>query len=62
MVDDGGFRQLTHHQRQLDEVVAEAYGWTSAVARDPNASKAALLALNLAVASGERNYSGPGGG
>jgi hypothetical protein len=55
-VDEGAYRDLKELHVELDEAVAEAYGWPRAVAHDPDESNRRLLELNLAIARGEVEY------
>lgn len=55
-VDDGAYRDLKKLHSDLDEAVAEAYGWPKSVAHDPDEIVRRLLALNLEIAAGTREY------
>lgn len=58
LLDEGGFTDLVELQRNLDEAVARAYGWTSLPSEaDRNAR---LLELNRSIRAGEIDYEGPG--
>lgn len=41
---------------EIDEAVAEAYGWPKQVAHDPDESNRRLLELNRAIAAGEVHH------
>jgi len=41
---------------ELDEAVAEAYGWPRSIAHDPDETNRRLLELNRAIAAGEVDY------
>lgn len=56
-VDDGAWADLRDVHRELDEAVAEAYGWPRPVAHDPDGTNRRLLDLNREIAAGERPYS-----
>ena len=55
-VDDGAYTDLRDLHRELDEAVAEAYGWPRAVAHDADETNRRLLELNREIAAGEREY------
>ena len=55
-VDDGAYQDLRKLHEQLDEAVADAYGWPPSVAHDPVESNRRLLELNLAIAQGDVPY------
>ncbi len=55
-VDEGAYTDLADLHRQLDEAVAEAYGWPGSVAHDPDETNRRLLELNREIAAGERPY------
>ncbi len=60
MLQEGGFEALGRGHRLLDRAVAAAYGWPSDSVDSDDEMVRLLLARNLAIASGERGYSGPG--
>ena len=51
-VDEGAWSELAELHRQLDEAVARAYGWESAVAHDPLEIKARLAELHGEILAG----------
>lgn len=55
-VDDGAWKDLRDLHVELDEAVAEAYGWPKHVAHDPDEANRRLLELNRAIAAGEIKY------
>jgi hypothetical protein len=55
-VDEGAWKDLRDLHIELDEAVAEAYGWPKHVAHDADESNRRLLELNRAVAAGEIDY------
>jgi hypothetical protein len=55
-LEDGAFQDLAKLHRQLDEAVADAYGWPGPIARDHDETNARLLRLNHAIADGETDY------
>lgn len=56
LMDDGAFADLRKLHHELDEAVAEAYGWPRRIAQDAAETTARLLELNRAVAAGARRY------
>ena len=56
-VDDGAYTDLAALHRELDEAVADSYGWPRAVAQDDRELVRRLTDLNRAIATGERPYS-----
>jgi N-6 DNA Methylase len=55
-IAEGAYRDLRELHVELDEAVAEAYGWPSRVAHNPDESNRRLLELNRAIAAGEIEY------
>lgn len=55
-VEEGGHRGLADLHVQLDDHVAQAYGWPTAAARDDAAIVHGLGVLNRAIAGGEVEY------
>jgi hypothetical protein len=55
-IDDGAWQDLRDLHVELDEAVAEAYGWPKHVAHDSDESNRRLLELNRAIAAGEIDY------
>lgn len=55
-LEDGAHEALAALHRQLDEAVAEAYGWPVGAARDSHESNARLLKLNHEISDGETAY------
>jgi hypothetical protein len=55
-MDDGAWTGLRDLHRELDEAVAEAYGWPRGVAHDAEETNRRLLELNSAIAAGEVEY------
>jgi len=56
-VDEGAYTDLTALHSDLDEAVADCYGWPRAVAQDDRELVRRLTELNRAIATGERPYS-----
>ena len=56
MVDEGGYADLQKLHKQLNEAVAEAYGWPKTVAGDSDEIVRRLLELNREIATGTRIY------
>lgn len=55
-VDDGAFQDLAKLHRELDEAVADAYGWRKSIAQDPEQTNPLLLELNRKISEGELEY------
>ena len=55
-VDEGAYTDLSALHRELDEAVADCYGWPKAVAQDDRELVRRLTELNRAIATGERPY------
>lgn len=55
-VEEGGHHSLADLHVQLDDHVAEAYGWPTAAARDDDAIVRGLGVLNRAISDGEIDY------
>lgn len=55
-VDEGAYADLARLHRELDEAVAEAYGWPKSVAHEPEESNRRLLDLNRRILAGEVDY------
>lgn len=55
-VEDGAFRHLSDLHRQLDEAVAEAYGWPKSIAHDGDEMNRRLLDLNSQIVDGDITY------
>jgi hypothetical protein len=55
-VEEGAYQDLKALHRKLDEAVAEAYGWSKAVAHDDDEMVRRLLELNREITAGERGY------
>ncbi len=51
-VDEGAWSEVSDLHRQLDEAVARAYGWKSAIAHDPLEIKAHLAELHASIFAG----------
>jgi hypothetical protein len=51
-IDDGAWSEIADLHRQLDEAVARAYGWGSAVAHNPLDIKARLAELHASIIEG----------
>jgi hypothetical protein len=56
-MEAGAWMDLRDLQRELDEMVAVAYGWPKSVAHDSDATNRHLLELNQAIAAGEAGKS-----
>jgi restriction-modification enzyme MmeI-like protein len=56
LIDDGAYTDLKALHRELDEVVAAAYGWPKVVAQDGDEIVQRLLILNREIAVGTRGY------
>lgn len=55
-MDEGAYADLKALHRDLDEAVADCYGWPRSVAQDARALVAHLTELNRAIATGAREY------
>ena len=55
-LDEGAWKDLRDLHNELDEAVAEAYGWPKGVAHDADESNRRLLELNRAIVAGELDY------
>lgn len=55
-MDEGAYADLKALHRELDEAVADCYGWPKAVAQDDKALVARLTELNRQIVEGERDY------
>lgn len=55
--DDGAHKDLRALHDELDQAVAEAYGWPAAVLSRPGEVTSRLCSLNAAIAAGEQTYS-----
>lgn len=55
-VDEGAWTDVRNLHDALDGAVAQAYGWPVDIARDADEANRRLLALNRAIAAGERSY------
>ena len=56
LVDEGAYTDLKKLHRELDEAVAECYGWPKKIAQDNDEIVRRLLKLNHQIANGERPY------
>ncbi len=56
LMDEGGFQDLKKLHKELDEAVAEAYGWPKSVAQDGAELVRRLRALNRDIVEGKRPY------
>jgi hypothetical protein len=56
LIDEGAYADLKKLHRELDEAVAECYGWPKSVAQDGDEIVRRLLKLNREIAEGERPY------
>jgi len=56
LMGEGGFQDLKKLHKDLDEAVAEAYGWPKSVAQDGAGLVRRLRALNREITEGERPY------
>lgn len=56
-VDDGAYTDLSLRHRELDEAVADCYGWPKSVAQDDRELVRRLTELNREIAEGGRPYS-----
>ncbi len=56
-MDEGAYTDLKALHRELDEAVADCYGWPKAVAQDDKELVARLNELNRQIVEGEREYS-----
>ena len=59
LVADGAFNDLKRLHAELDRAVVAAYGWPAAAADDPRETNRRLLALNVEITAGRREYEGP---
>jgi hypothetical protein len=55
-MDEGAFADLKVLHRELDEAVADCYGWPKAIAQDDRELVARLTELNRQIVEGEREY------
>lgn len=55
-MDEGAYADLRALHRELDEAVADCYGWPKAMAQDDRALVAHLTELNRSIATGARAY------
>lgn len=55
-VDDGAWTDLKALHRELDEAVADCYGWPRSIAQDDAEIVRRLTALNRDIAEGRREY------
>lgn len=56
LMDEGGFQDLKRLHKELDESVAEAYGWPKSVAQDNAELVRRLRDLNREITEGTRKY------
>ncbi|BCT78277.1 DNA modification methyltransferase [Sinomonas cyclohexanicum] len=56
LVDDGAYADLKKLHRQLDEAVAECYGWPRSAAQDSDEIARRLTQLNREISEGTRTY------
>ena len=56
LVDQGAYEDLKVLHGELDEAVAEAYGWSKAVAHEDDEMVRRLLELNREITAGESTY------
>lgn len=56
-VDEGAWTDLNEIHKELDEAVAECYGWPRRVAQDDREIVGRLAELNRRITDGERSYS-----
>jgi hypothetical protein len=56
LMDEGGFQDLKKLHKELDEEVAEAYGWPKSVAQDNAELVRRLRDLNRDIVEGKRPY------
>ncbi|MEJ7629684.1 MAG: DNA methyltransferase [Nocardioidaceae bacterium] len=55
-MDEGAFTDLKALHRELDEAVAECYGWPKSISQDDKELVARLTELNRQIVEGERDY------
>ncbi len=55
-MDEGAFADLKALHRELDEAVADCYGWPRSIAQDDKELVSRLTELNRQIAEDERNY------
>lgn len=55
-MDEGAWRDLAALHSELDQLVAEAYGWPASIAQDADETNRRLLELNQKIAAGEIAY------
>jgi hypothetical protein len=55
-MDEGAWRDLAALHSELDQLVAEAYGWPASIAQDADETNRRLLELNQQIAAGEIAY------
>nr|WP_291381496.1 DNA methyltransferase [Demequina sp.] len=57
LMDEGGFQDLKKLHKDLDETVADAYGWPKSIAQDGPELVRRLRALNRDIVEGKHPYS-----
>lgn len=55
-MDEGAYTDLRALHREVDETVADCYGWPKSIAQDDKALVRALTDLNRQIIEGEREY------
>jgi hypothetical protein len=55
-MDEGAYADLKALHRELDEAVADCYGWPKAIAQDDAEIVGRLTELNRQITTGEREY------
>lgn len=55
-MDDGAYADLKALHREVDEAIADCYGWPKSVAQDDAELVRRLLELNREITEGERPY------
>ncbi len=55
-LEDGAYEDLERLHVQLDQTVAEAYGWPKSIGQEPTETNARLLEMNHKISDGEVPY------
>ena len=55
-IDEGAYQDVKALHRELDEAVAQCYGWPRRIAQDDAALVERLRELNRQIATGQREY------
>lgn len=55
-MDDGAYTDLEALHKELDEAIADCYGWPKSIAQDDKELVQRLTELNRQIIEGERTY------